>query len=112
MLEKVLELCAKKGMWSLWYDHPDGHATSNMLDRLMRQQNNYFDRGQHFHGSLESADLRSDFAQLLGLGTKDSEIQWRLSLPGGSTQPQAIHRKLARKPARRYLRSTKKKAAT
>jgi hypothetical protein len=57
--EKVLDLCVKKGAWSLWYDHPEAHTTSNMLDRLMRKQDDYFDRGQHFHGCLESANLRS-----------------------------------------------------
>jgi len=59
VLAKVLDLCDKKAEWSLQHDHPDGHATSNMLDRLMRSQNKYFDRGQHFHGSLKSANLRS-----------------------------------------------------
>jgi len=58
VLEKVLDLCAKSKLWSVWYDHPDGHATSNMLDRLMRSQNKYFDRGQHFHGDLKSANKR------------------------------------------------------
>jgi hypothetical protein len=58
-LEKTLDLCAKDRFWSMWYDHPDGHATSNMLDRLMRSQNGFFDRGQHFHGDLSSANLRS-----------------------------------------------------
>jgi hypothetical protein len=58
-LEKVLDLCAKSRLWSVWYDHPDGHATSNMLDRLMRSQNEFFDRGQHFHGTLHSSNLRS-----------------------------------------------------
>jgi hypothetical protein len=58
VLEKVLDLCAKSGLWSVWYKHPDGHATSNMLDRLMRSQNRYFDRGQHCHGNLESANKR------------------------------------------------------
>ena len=59
VLEKVLDLCGKKTEWSLWYDHPDGHTTSNMLDRLMRRQNGYFDRGQHFHGDMVSSNLRS-----------------------------------------------------
>jgi hypothetical protein len=59
VLDKVLDLCAKSKLWCVWYDHPDGHATSNMLDRLMRSQNKYFDRGQHFHGDLKSANLRS-----------------------------------------------------
>jgi hypothetical protein len=57
--EKVLDLCAKQEEWSLWYDHPEAHATSNMLDRLMRKQDDYFERGQHFHGDLSSANLRS-----------------------------------------------------
>jgi hypothetical protein len=52
VLEKVLDLCDKKAEWSLHLDHLDCHATSNMLDRLMRSQNKYFDRGQHFHGGL------------------------------------------------------------
>ncbi|MCL2119067.1 MAG: hypothetical protein FWH27_11635 [Planctomycetaceae bacterium] len=59
VLEKVLGLCAKSRLWSVWYDHPDGHATSNRIDRLMRNQNRYFDRGQHFHGDLKSTNLRS-----------------------------------------------------
>lgn len=59
--EKVLDLCAKQAEWSLWYEEgcENAHTTSNMLDRLMRQQDGYFDRGQHFHGDLESANLRS-----------------------------------------------------
>jgi hypothetical protein len=28
VLDKVLDLCAKSKLWSVWYDHPDGHATS------------------------------------------------------------------------------------
>jgi hypothetical protein len=50
-LEKVLDLCAKRDLWTLAYDHPQGHRTSNMLDRLMRSMNRYFDRGQHLHGA-------------------------------------------------------------
>jgi hypothetical protein len=59
VLEKVLDLCGKSKLWGVWYDHPDAHATSNMLDRLMRNQNRYFNRGQHFHGNLSSANRRS-----------------------------------------------------
>jgi len=54
VLEKVLDLCSKRKKWSLAYAHPDGHRTSNMLDRLMRGMNRYFDQGQHLHGSLEA----------------------------------------------------------
>jgi len=61
VLEKTLDLCDKEGEWSLWYERgcEDAYTTSNALDRLMRSQNRYFDRGQHFHGTLESANLRS-----------------------------------------------------
>ena len=38
---------------------PGGHRTSNMLDRLMRGMNRYFDHGQHLHGSYEACRLHS-----------------------------------------------------
>ena len=59
VLAKALDLCNKKSEWSLWYDNESAYLTSNELDRLMRSQNRYFDRGQHFHGSLGAANLRS-----------------------------------------------------
>ena len=59
LLEKTLDLCDKQAQWSLWYENKDAYTTSNALDRLMRNQNRYFDRGQHFHGTLQSANLRS-----------------------------------------------------
>lgn len=59
--EKTLDLCDKETEWSLWYkkDCENAYWTSNELDRSMRSQNRYFERGQHFHGTLESANLRS-----------------------------------------------------
>ena len=57
VLETVLDLCGKRDRWSKAYHHPGGHRTSNMLDRLMRGMNRYFDHGQHFHGSLEASRL-------------------------------------------------------
>jgi hypothetical protein len=57
VLEKVLDLCQKRKKWSIAYRHPGGHRTSNMLDRLMRGMNRYFDHGQHLHGSLEACRL-------------------------------------------------------
>ena len=59
--EKTLDLCDRQVEWSLWYEEgcENAYTTSNALDRLMRSQNRYFDRGQHFHGTLESANLRS-----------------------------------------------------
>jgi hypothetical protein len=57
VLENVLDLCGKRDRWSIAYRHPGGHRTSNMLDRLMRGMNRYFDQGQHLHGSLEACRL-------------------------------------------------------
>jgi hypothetical protein len=57
VLENVLDLCSKRDRWSLAYRHPEGHRTSNMLDRQMRGMNRYFDHGQHLHGSREACRL-------------------------------------------------------
>jgi hypothetical protein len=51
VLDKVVDLCDQRDLWTIAYDHPNGHRTSNMLDRLMRSMNRYFDDGGHLHGS-------------------------------------------------------------
>jgi hypothetical protein len=56
VLDKVLDLCNKRDLWTIAYDHPEAHRTSNMLDRLMRSMNRYFDDGQHLHGSHDAGD--------------------------------------------------------
>jgi hypothetical protein len=55
VLETVLDLCSKRPRWSIAYAHPGGHRTSNLLDRIMRGMNRYFDAGQHLHGSAEAS---------------------------------------------------------
>jgi hypothetical protein len=55
VLEKVVDLCEKRDRWLVAYQQPGCHRTSNMLDRLMRSMNRYFDNGQHLHGSLISS---------------------------------------------------------
>jgi len=52
-------ICNKSVNTTLESAFEDAYTTSNALDRLMRQQDGYFDRGQHFHGDLKSANLRS-----------------------------------------------------
>jgi hypothetical protein len=56
VLDKVLDLCDKRDLWTIAYDYPNGHRTSNMLDRLMRPMNRYFDDGGHLHGSREACN--------------------------------------------------------
>jgi hypothetical protein len=55
--DKVLDLCKKRNRWSVAYNYPTAHRTSNMLDRLMRFMDRYFFDGQHLHGSHEASNL-------------------------------------------------------
>jgi hypothetical protein len=54
VLEQVKKMCGRSKEYAKAYTHPGGHRTSNMLDRLMRGMNRYFDRGQHLHGGQEA----------------------------------------------------------
>lgn len=54
LLEQVQKVCGRSEEYARAYDHPGGHRTSNMLDRVMRSMNRYFDSGQHLHGSAEA----------------------------------------------------------
>jgi hypothetical protein len=56
LLEQVQKLCGRSKEYSLAYEYPGGHRTSNMLDRVMRGMNRYFDDGQHLHGSEEACE--------------------------------------------------------
>jgi hypothetical protein len=56
VLEKVLKLCGRSKEYGVAYAHPDGHRTSNMLDRVMRRMNRYFDNGLHLHGSKAAVE--------------------------------------------------------
>jgi hypothetical protein len=54
--EKVLTMCDRKAEYVWAYDHPEGHRTSNMLDRVMKPMNEYFGGCQHLHGEPEAAE--------------------------------------------------------
>jgi hypothetical protein len=56
LLEQVEKVCKRKGEYGEAYSHPGGHRTSNMLDRVMRSMNRYFDDCQHLHGSIEACE--------------------------------------------------------
>jgi hypothetical protein len=55
--EQLQKLCSRAKEYGLAYAHPGGHRTSNMLDRVMRSMNRYFDSGQHLHGSAAACEL-------------------------------------------------------
>ncbi len=59
VLEQVLKLCSRGKEYGLFCEHRDGHRTSAMLDRVMREMNGYYENGQHLHGSQEAANQRS-----------------------------------------------------
>lgn len=54
VLEQVSKLCGRAGEYGKAYAHPGAHRTSNMLDRVMRAMNRYFDDGQHLHGTAQA----------------------------------------------------------
>ena len=56
LLEQVEKLCGRSKDYAAAYGHPGGHRTSNMLDRVMRSMNRYFDAGQHLHGSPQAGE--------------------------------------------------------
>jgi hypothetical protein len=57
LLEQVEKLCGRSKEYGAAYGHPGGHRTSNVLDRVMRGMNRYFDSGQHLHGHREACEL-------------------------------------------------------
>ncbi len=59
VLEQVRKLCGRAREYGRAYAHPGGHRTSNMLDRVMRAMNRYFDDGQHLHGSAAACGRHS-----------------------------------------------------
>jgi hypothetical protein len=56
VLEQVKKLCSRASEYGQAYRHPGGRRTSNMLDRVMRSMNRYYDDGQHLHGSPEAGE--------------------------------------------------------
>jgi hypothetical protein len=56
VLEQVKKLCGRMREYGEAYRHSGGHRTSNMLDRVMRLMNRYFEDGQHLHGTTEAGE--------------------------------------------------------
>ncbi len=57
ILEKIEKLKNTVASFSIAYDFPGAHRTSNMLDRLMQRMDRHLFSTQYFHGSLFSAQL-------------------------------------------------------
>lgn len=56
VLEQVQKLCSRARQYGKAYQYPGAHRTSNMLDRVMRGMNRYYDDGQHLHGSAAAGE--------------------------------------------------------
>ncbi len=54
--DKILSLCEKKDEFMKAYDFPGAHRTSNMIDRLMKWQDEFLFNRKYFHGTLETAE--------------------------------------------------------
>jgi hypothetical protein len=54
--EQVEKLCGRAREYGEAYQYPQGHRTSNMLDRLMRSMSRYFEDAQHLHGSEKACE--------------------------------------------------------
>lgn len=59
VLEQVKKLCGRARLYGQAYAHPGGHRTSNMLNRVMRAMNRYYEDSQHLHGSEEACARHS-----------------------------------------------------
>ena len=59
ILERTLRLCNRTQEYGVAYQHPEGHRTSVMLDRVMRGMNGYWVGCQHLHGSVEASQRHS-----------------------------------------------------
>lgn len=56
--EQVGKRCGRSTEYAVAYSHPGGHRTSNMLDRVMRSMNRYFEDCQHLHGGAAACALQ------------------------------------------------------
>jgi hypothetical protein len=59
ILERTLRLCGRSAQYGVAYQHPHGHRTSTMLDRVMRLMNGYWVGCQRLHGSVQAVQLHS-----------------------------------------------------
>ena len=55
MMDKIAKLRNNLPSFSIAYDFPNSHRTSNMIDRLMQRMDRYLFCTQYFHGNLDSA---------------------------------------------------------
>lgn len=55
-LDSILKLCNKADEFVKTYEHPTAYRTSNMLDRIMDQQDRFIYSCKYFHGNRMSSE--------------------------------------------------------
>ncbi len=55
-LQSILKLCDKANQFVKTYEHPKAYRTSNMLDRIMDQQDRFIYSCKYFHGHRMSSE--------------------------------------------------------
>jgi hypothetical protein len=58
-IESIDKLCQRADQFCLTFDHPTAYRTSNMLDRHMQPMARWLASSRYFHGSVQSAELRT-----------------------------------------------------
>jgi hypothetical protein len=58
-IESIDKLCQRADQFCLTFDHPKAYRTSNMLDRHMEPMARWLASSRYFHGSVQSAELRT-----------------------------------------------------
>jgi hypothetical protein len=58
-IESIDKLCQRADQFCLTFDHPTAYRTSNMLDRHMEPLARWLASSRYFHGSVQSAELRT-----------------------------------------------------
>ncbi len=57
ILDPIKKLRKNIADYNVFYDFPEAHRTSNMIDRLMQRMDRHLFSTQYFHGSMAAAEL-------------------------------------------------------
>jgi len=83
VLEQVLRLGGRSKQYGQAYRQPQGHRTSNLLDRVMKLMQRYFDSGRHGRS----------------VATSNEAGPWRLEQSSGTLEPTPLPQRVVTQPA-------------
>ncbi len=85
ILSPIQKLWENIESYSIAYDYPGVHRTSNMLDRLMQRMDRHLFAAQYFHGFLKSAQLSIRAWALINNFAPSNP--WTVKIHGGNISP-------------------------